>query len=274
MLSANSSKKLVRSVISFLVVLFVAGGFSFKACAQPIMAVVGVTNTTGRYLPGIEEAAGEMLNVLLVESGKVTLVERSKLSEIITEQKYALTGLMDLDQSSVQLGRLLGAEYLVTGSITSFDQETTYFRGYGISTAKVVSQMSVSLRVLDVNTGSISFATSFSSSHQENQTKGHHTSSVNRALLRKSMDGAVRRLVDELGQSAMDSVSEVMVYIDSTPQGAEILVDGIYYGDTPFIIPLAPGLCQVAISYPGYARWLREVNAFDGLHINAVLQPD
>jgi len=274
MLYANSNRGIALRLTGIMVMLLVFMAYPAAIAAQPIMAVIGVVNATGHELPGIEQAAEEILSTLLVQSGKVSMVERTKLSEITTEQKYSLTGLMDLDQSSVQLGRLLGAEYLVTGSIISFEQETTHFRGYGISTAKIVSEMSVSLRVLDVNTGLISLATSFSSSHEEALSKGRLSSSIDRVLLQKSMSGAVKRLMNELEKSSPDSISEVTVYIDSHPQGAEILVDGIYYGNTPSVIPLSSGIHAVAVSYPGHACWLRDVNVFEGLHINAVLQPN
>jgi TolB-like protein len=58
----------------------------------------------------------ELLITDLVESQKLTVVERSRLEDVLKEQK--LQGTKAFDQSTaVKLGQLLGAQYQVTGTI-------------------------------------------------------------------------------------------------------------------------------------------------------------
>lgn len=60
----------------------------------------------------------------------------------------------------------------------------------------------------------------------------------------------------------------------ASPDGAEILVDGKYVGDTPSTVNLPPGEHTVAIKKTGYADWQRTLTVSPGgsLTINATLE--
>jgi TolB-like protein len=58
----------------------------------------------------------EMLITDFVESRQLTVVERSRLEDVLKEQKLQQTKAFD-QATAVKLGRLLGAHYQVTGSI-------------------------------------------------------------------------------------------------------------------------------------------------------------
>lgn len=69
-------------------------------------------------------------------------------------------------------------------------------------------------------------------------------------------------------------VSTATVQVNSTPDGADITVDGNFSGNTPAMIKLAPGKHTVAISQTGFTAWNRDLSVTAGseLHLNAVLE--
>lgn len=74
----------------------------------------GKTTAFGKYL-------GEELITRLVRSKKFRVVERELLEKVLKEHKLNLSGLID-SASAIQLGRLLGVNAIVTGTVAELDQ--------------------------------------------------------------------------------------------------------------------------------------------------------
>jgi hypothetical protein len=67
--------------------------------------------------------------------------------------------------------------------------------------------------------------------------------------------------------------SEASISIDSTPQGADVEVDGAFVGNTPSTISLAPGVHGISVKKKGFADWTRKMNITGGsVHVNAELE--
>lgn len=66
------------------------------------------------------------------------------------------------------------------------------------------------------------------------------------------------------------------VAVDSSPLGAEIVVDNAFLGQTPAILPLALGERLVTITKPGYKTWQRKLHVLPGgrQKISAELERD
>jgi hypothetical protein len=74
-------------------------------------------------------------------------------------------------------------------------------------------------------------------------------------------------------QAAPAAPMEVSISVDSTPQGADIEVDGVFVGNTPSTVSLAPGGHKVSVSKKGFADWTRKMNITSGtVHVNAELE--
>lgn len=70
-------------------------------------------------------------------------------------------------------------------------------------------------------------------------------------------------------------VSDTIVEITSTPDGADIELDGAYVGSTPSTITLSPGDHAIAIHKPGYAVWGRTLRITGGrVRVDAPLEPE
>jgi len=60
--------------------------------------------------------------------------------------------------------------------------------------------------------------------------------------------------------------------IASTPQGADIEIDGKFVGNTPSSISLAPGDHEISVKKNGFALWTRKMSVSTGhININAEL---
>jgi len=67
--------------------------------------------------------------------------------------------------------------------------------------------------------------------------------------------------------------SEVSMSVDSTPQGADIEVDGAFVGNTPSTVSLAPGGHNISVKKKGFADWTRKMSVTGGsVHLNAELE--
>jgi hypothetical protein len=80
--------------------------------------------------------------------------------------------------------------------------------------------------------------------------------------------------VNSKGASAL--ADNAAVAIKSTPDGADVTVDGKYAGSTPEVVRLTAGEHQIEIAKPGFKTWKRAMVVSGGseLTINAGLESD
>lgn len=64
------------------------------------------------------------------------------------------------------------------------------------------------------------------------------------------------------------------VAVNTTPEGAEVSVDGSFYGNSPVTLKLKPGKHTVKVQMSGYKEWSREVSTDAGTEarLNATLE--
>lgn len=102
----------------------------------------------------------------LVKGGRVTVVERNKLDQILKEQNFENSDRADL-HSAAKIGKLLGVDDVVIGTVTGFsiEKQTKSFgnglglggalRGTRFNEAKVTATAAVTAQLVDVNTAAI-----------------------------------------------------------------------------------------------------------------------
>jgi TolB-like protein len=92
----------------------------------------GQTSALGQFLA--EELTTQLF---LVSPGRFEVVERRQLARVLDEQKLTMTGLIDAS-TLASVGKILGIEALVTGSITDLGNEVKInARLIGVETARV-----------------------------------------------------------------------------------------------------------------------------------------
>ena len=111
---------------------------SIKNHGKKVIAVVdftdleGNTNELGRFVA--EELAGDLINT----NKGFDVVDRNHLKSLLAENKLSMSGLVD-PGSVKKLGRIAGADALVTGSLTPLgDSVRISCKAIDMSTAKVM----------------------------------------------------------------------------------------------------------------------------------------
>lgn len=126
------------------------------AQGKPRIAVVGFENNTTSRIWGdrLGEAAADELTTQLVKSGEFTVLERAQIQKILDEQHAGQSGAID-PTTAAAIGKVLGAQVVLLGSITQFsvDERSGGIGRLSASYAEAESMLDV--RVVNVNTGEI-----------------------------------------------------------------------------------------------------------------------
>ena len=108
----------------------------------------------------VGKGASDMLITALFKTKKYRVYERNKLKSIMKEQKLQMSGAVDMS-TAVQIGKLVGAKYIVTGAVTEFGVAKSGAQGGGyFSVGKQWYRSTVDVRAVSVQTGEIVFADS------------------------------------------------------------------------------------------------------------------
>ena len=92
------------------------------------VAVMDLEDKTGHGSWNIGSGMADMLTTALVKSGKYIVIERQQLEKIMQEQSLGMSGAVTA-QSAAQVGKLLGVELMVTGSVNEFGQKESSMGG-------------------------------------------------------------------------------------------------------------------------------------------------
>lgn len=131
---------------------------------RPVLGVAEFKNESGAgwWGGGVGWDLSGMLSNELASIGAFRVVERSNLEAVLNEQDLGASGRVRPD-TAAQIGQLTGAEYIVLGTITAYDEQTRStgggisFRGIGIGGRKTEAYLAVDLRVVNSNTGEIEY---------------------------------------------------------------------------------------------------------------------
>ena len=99
-----------------------------------------VVNSNRPNLEFVGKGIAEMVAIELIKSKGVTLVDRKKRTELMEETEFALSDLADED-SQVELGRMLAADYMIFGDLIDMDQK-----------------LLISMKMVSVQTGEVVWA--------------------------------------------------------------------------------------------------------------------
>lgn len=149
-----------KRVLRLLVLLTLLWGI----CAAPTLsanqvsvAIMPFTEGQLTHWWGWDWNLGEGVTNLVIDEivkrGKLSVVERTRVQEIMAEQNLAASGRIEPDTAS-RIGKLLGARLLVMGTITEWDFKQS--GGIGFSFLRISGSMAkvkLTGRVVDSQTG-------------------------------------------------------------------------------------------------------------------------
>ncbi|WP_430014173.1 CsgG/HfaB family protein [Microcystis ichthyoblabe FBCC-A1114] len=164
------------------------------------------------FFNGGASGVSDILVNKLVESGRYTVIERSRIDAVLREQNFGASGRVDA-ATAAQIGQILGVDVVIIGSITQFDLQKKQSGGSFIifSTAKTETDAFVKLNVRAINTTTAEIITTAQGDGSANQSDGStvvlgvgggsQTSNEGK-LLSIATDKAVAQVVDNLNDKA------------------------------------------------------------------------
>lgn len=136
----------------------------------------------------------DLMSKALTESGAYLVFERPDITRVQAEGRLTNTQL-----------NLVGVDALLVGSLTEFGRKTLGESGFVSSSKRQVAFAKVDIRVVDVNTGHVFFATSGAgeASTESASTFGFgsqaaYDGTLNDAAIRQAVSEAVNRLTSEM----------------------------------------------------------------------------
>ena len=108
----------IKMISAILLFSIAANGWCAGKKIVCVMDLEDKSNQRGDW-HNIGTGVAEMLVTALSETKKYTLIERNKLEAVLAEQKLGSSGAVTV-QTAAKIGRLLGANYIITGAVTEF----------------------------------------------------------------------------------------------------------------------------------------------------------
>lgn len=135
--------------------------FDYGTVQSTVAAIFGTDQDVGKGI-------SDLLITQLVKSGNYIVLERSAIDKVIGEQNFSNSYRAD-PATAAKIGRVLGADAIILGSITQFGRSdktqtigggalggiTGRFGIGGIQRRKAKAVVDISARIVDVNTGQI-----------------------------------------------------------------------------------------------------------------------
>ena len=136
--------------------------FDYATVSTSVIQIFGSTNTD------VGRGVADMLVDRLVNDGVYSVIERKALDKLIAEQNFSNSDRAD-PSSAAKIGKLLGVNAIIIGSITQFgrDDKSTNIGGAaiggitgrfgigGVGKREAKAVVQITARMVDVNTGEI-----------------------------------------------------------------------------------------------------------------------
>ena len=216
--------------------------------AQEGKFAVSILDFTGEDVQDkVLRACYQQLETSLIESNRFTVIEKNKREELLEEQKFQSSGVCD-EACAVEIGQLVGAEYLMLGEIIGF-----------------ADLYQVNIKIINIEKGDVAEkVTDQISGGMRELLNGMEEAS--REIVRRIAAGsAPQQITQQTGLPTVVQKTYGTIDITTDPQGANILIDGVEVGVTPKTIPnLETGTHNLILNYPGYERLQKRIMVEDG----------
>lgn len=146
----------LTAVVLMLAAALVGAPSSVFAQAKIRIAVSNFENnsTWGWWGDNLGRAAADELATQLVQTGKYTVIERAQLDAILQEQNLGASGAVT-SATAAKVGKLLGVQLLLTGSITAFSIKRTSIGMRGIGGSYSNAESKIDARLVNTDTGEV-----------------------------------------------------------------------------------------------------------------------
>lgn len=145
-------RRIARVAFAFAVL---AAPMAIEAQAKPVIAVLPFDNNSiGKDradFDGIGRGMADMLITDMAQNASITVVERERIQALLTEQNLVKSGTID-PQTAIKLGKMIGAQYMITGGFMS-DGRGTYVltaRAINVEKSTIVNPVRLTTKGDDV----------------------------------------------------------------------------------------------------------------------------
>jgi curli biogenesis system outer membrane secretion channel CsgG len=178
------------------------------------------------------EGVSDLLTNKLVQSGRYTMIERSRIDAVLQEQNLAQSGRID-PSTAAEIGRILGADAVVLGSITRFNLDerggSGSVFGFGGSNRRRTAEVQLTARIVNTTTSEIIAAAEGSGSSSQSSGGfsvpiiGGGSSSANND--NELLSNAAEAAVDQLSTQLVDASSQLAAQPQVTPAVEAVVAD-------------------------------------------------
>jgi curli biogenesis system outer membrane secretion channel CsgG len=182
--------------------------FDFSSVSNPNLLSI---------LQGGSKGVSDILVNRLVKDGNFSVIERSQIDAILREQNFGASGRVDAG-TAAQIGKTLGVEAVIIGSVTQFDLQQRRsgggFLGLGAASTDTDAYVKLNIRVVNTTTSEILFVAEGNGNDSQSDTQvivgpfGGGSATVNESkLLTKATEKAIDQVVAELNNKSRDLAS-------------------------------------------------------------------
>lgn len=205
------------------------------AQAKPRIAVLAMENATSSRIFGdqLGIAASDELTTQLVKSSAFSVIERSRIDAVLEEIRAGQSGAIDAS-TAAQVGKVLGVQYVLLGSITQFsiDEKSGGIGRIGLSASYAEAESKLDVRVVSTTTAEIVSVAEGGGkkrlggvAYKDLRLDRDFDAGVAQEALRPAVENAVKQIVAEAAALASAApaaplgqivgVREGSIYIDS-----------------------------------------------------------
>ena len=131
---------------------------------KPVVAVIQFENqsSAGWWRGGVGWELAGMLSNELSATNAFKVLERDQIRAVLDEQNLAASGRVAAG-TGAQIGKLTGAQYLIAGTVTAYEEETAStgggisFGGVSVGGNSEKAYLAVDLRVINATTGEVDY---------------------------------------------------------------------------------------------------------------------
>ncbi|GEM_PF-5731823 len=147
-----------------LAILFSAIGI---LADKPNLAILDFTES-GSQIPGSDNLARAKMEEIIIKIGRHNLIERSRILNIINEQQFQVSGMVD-QNTAIEIAKIAGAQFVIFGDVTETsinkerkerqlaDKNGTPLDSYRVWD-QVETKASISIKIVNVETAQIIYA--------------------------------------------------------------------------------------------------------------------
>lgn len=223
--------RITRAILAMVVALGAAASAG-QAQSKPRLAVLAFENNTTSTIFGsrLGYAAADEFTTQLVHSGEFVVIERRQIETLLTEQKLGMSGAIDAN-TAARIGRLIGAQAVVVGSITQFSLDRKSAGIGRLAASYTEAESIVDTRVINTNTGEIVLTAKGAgkkrfggAAFKDYNFERDMDAGTAQEALRPAIEEAVKQLRSQKSQLAGLAVAEPMAQIVGV-RGADFYID-------------------------------------------------